>query len=107
MSDPSERTPRPEAARAGAPGRDRYIEIILEEPVLSVAVSDPAWWLDHMDELLDGLRRAVLPRDGFGRPVVTWPLPGHVMISHPRWWVDFPDELEEALREAVRVDRAG
>ena len=79
-----------------------------------VVVADPAWWLDHIDELIDGLRQAAgpepilrLPDRDLRRRRLKRPPRGRVLISHPTWWIFHADELEAAIREAVRVDRAG
>lgn len=71
-----------------------------------VIVVRPEHWLDHMDELMDGLLRGPLPleRQRTDAPNLGPPPPGHVVISHALWWFPHEDELEAGLRELVYGD---
>jgi hypothetical protein len=84
MSDPSE--PLDDAPRPDS----EYVDAIL---------IGFAYWLDHLDELIDGLRQA--PLKSADDPPAQWPHPFAIVINDPPWWVNHPHELQKRLREVV------
>ncbi len=69
---------------------------------MSVVITQPGWWLDHVDELVAGLRVAAeMPNETtvfHGADAVT--------IEDPAWAADHVEDLERILREAAEVEQS-
>jgi hypothetical protein len=70
-----------------------------------IVLSHPEWWVEHGDELLDGLAIAAQSPDASELD-----FPGadelladadKVVIVDPAWWLDHVDELIDGLSRAV------
>jgi hypothetical protein len=122
--DPRYDPPRMEWAERHEAHRERETAEATGEPV---GLTRPDWWIDHLDELLDGLTYAALhdvAPDGSLSSTTTavrptgifsdWGTAGSadhmselvesgkaVSIYRPGWWLAHPDELVAALREAA------
>jgi len=63
-----------------------------------IVLSHPDWWLDHVDELVDGLRVAAQSPE---RDEPAQARDDEVVIADPGWWAERVDELTEALARAA------
>ena len=68
---------------------------------MSVVITQPEWWLDHMDELIAGLRIAATMPD---EPTVFHGA-NFVTIDDPAWAADHAEDLRRILREAAEHEQ--
>ncbi len=75
-----------------------------------VAIVDPAYWLEHIDELIDGLQSAARIQEVAGPDTLVLAEKDTYLLFDPAWWAAHRDELQDALRTALREhvdERAG
>ena len=67
---------------------------------MPVVITQPGWWIDHIEELIEGLCVAATMPDE--QPV--FDAANSVALDQPGWWAEHPDELRAALRESITLE---
>jgi hypothetical protein len=67
---------------------------------MPVVIIRPEFWLEHLDELVEGLRIAATMPDE--RHV--FDAGASVVLDQPAYWIDHVDELRAVLRESIVLE---
>lgn len=67
---------------------------------MPVVITQPEWWIDHIEELIEGLRvAATMPDEQH-----VFDAANSVTLDQPGWWAEHPDQLRAALRESITLE---